>query len=214
MDAFTAGAFKAARKLLNDHAETVAANAASFASSVSGKHVSGSSSGADVVKAAIRGYGDGILLAAEALAAAVVGKCSLSLDGFQPIPRLALTVSVAGRRKTMKVDPHNLLRDVYTVLQTRTPDRSMKDAMAAMEPALSGVLATVQADALNAVQQALKDEAVTGPIRERLEKKRALDRAKALEMTRHHFKNHRHHLTEDDIVSLWREGLVGEVMES
>jgi hypothetical protein len=33
-------------------------------------------------------------------------------------------------------------------------------------------------------------------------------------MTRHHFKNHRHHLTEDDIVSLWREGLVGEVMES
>jgi hypothetical protein len=210
VDALTKAAFDHARRLLNEHAQATAAKAASLTSAVSGKHVSG----APAVAAVIRGYADRILGAAEVLAAGTVCGASLRLDGVQPIPRVDVRVTVAGKARKVRTGPGNMLHDVFETVHGLAPDRSMREAMDAVEPALRALLAGVRADAANAVQKALADDRITRPIRERLEKKRALARQNALDATRHHFRNYREILTEDDVMQLWREGLVGEVMES
>jgi len=205
-----------ATELLQAHAENVARKAAAQAFSVSGQ--GGSTVYLDppprTIVDMITGYGVPILAAAEALASARIGRGSLSLVDMQPMPRVLLTI---GKVK-VKANPYALLREVLLIRQKggggAYPDRSVMEAVEAMDPVLGPYLAAVRADALNSVQKALADERVTSPIRERLDKKRALMRSKAVETTKHHFAGIRGLLTEDEVVALWREGLVGEVMDS
>jgi len=162
-----------------------------------------------------------IVRAVESLVPAKVLGGGLVLVDDQPIQRV--TVKIGRRKKVHVLDPRNMLEDVYwnenrEEKRFRGPGSPAGEllhrTLAALEPALNGVLAPVRADATNAVAKAMADETITGPIRTRLAKKRALARERAMNELRETFKGKAGILSKDDVVQAWDEAVCAQVMES
>jgi hypothetical protein len=75
-------------------------------------------------------------------------------------------------------------------------------------------VAIVMANIENASAAALQDEKKLAPIRARFNAKRAADKERLMARIRDVFKDHDNLLTEDEVIQLWREGLVREIMDS
>jgi hypothetical protein len=76
------------------------------------------------------------------------------------------------------------------------------------------LVAMKMADIENAAAAALQDPKKTGPIHERMAARRAADKEKLLARIREVFKGHDDLVSEAEILQLWRETMVAEVMES
>ena len=208
-DVLLKSAFEEAKVLLKEYAIQVLTKRLQQIAAISG-HTAGSPSQSSLDQ--IFNHHHKIFEAVEVLSKARVGRAHLVLSDTQPIPRVSVTFF---RGKTVKMDPHNLLKDTLNTLNPLRFDPSpLTGSIVAMWPALSLVLAGVQADAMNAVQKALEDERITGPIKARIDKKRALAKQRAARILKHHFKGFKEIFTEDEITALWREVMIEEVMES
>ena len=157
-----------------------------------------------------------LLRAVRSLASAKVVGARVILVGSQPVQRVTLHLP-----KTATVDPHALLLGAleaqngtkYHNVLGMAPE-ALRAFVSAVEPAFDAVLAQVKADVANRVAKMMLDGEVVGRIKGRLAKKRELERVKAFEATKHHFKNLGGILSREDVVQAWDEVLCAQVMDS
>jgi len=157
-----------------------------------------------------------VTLAATALSSAKVSGARVILVGDQPVQRVTLQLP-----RTTTVDPHALLLGAveaqcgtkYHNALGMTPE-ALKALISAVEPAFDAVFARIRADVANRLTKLMLDDEVMGRIKGRLAKKRELERVKAFEATKQHFRNLGGILSKDDVSRAWDEVLCAQVMES
>ncbi|MGH9917381.1 MAG: hypothetical protein ACRD6W_00700 [Nitrososphaerales archaeon] len=122
-------------------------------------------------------------------------------------------VDIRHRGKTRRINKAEPLRHLLAVVGASGP---LNEALAkALLPLLPQDQVAMQVASIeNAAAAALADPAKRDPIIERLRLKRAADKERLMLRIREVFKDHDKLLTEEEVLQLWREGLVAEVMDS
>jgi hypothetical protein len=122
-------------------------------------------------------------------------------------------VNIRHQGKTYRVNKAIPFRHMLAMKMNGNP---LSDGLAAkILPLLPADEVAIQmANIENASAAALQDEKKLGPIRERFNAKRAADKERLLARIREVFKGHDDLVSEAEILQLWRETMVAEVMES
>jgi hypothetical protein len=106
----------------------------------------------------------------------------------------------------------SLLMPLCKELTAVHPIKDVADKILAILP--EDEVALQVANIENASAEALQDEKKLAPIRERLNSRRIADKERLVARIREVFKDHDNLLTEDEVIQLWREGLVREIMDA
>ncbi len=156
---------------------------------------------------------DALLRSVRKLSKATVVSAKLTLAGVQPIPKV--TVRYPDGKKQVLEPGHLLLGSVMAgEFQNMWAHNYPTAVLRGLGHLFDAVLAPVRADVANAVSKAMADERVTGPIKERLAKKHALERAQMIQSLKDSFRAAQRTLTKEEVMQAWDETVCSAVMES